>query len=115
MSFASKMKSFNPLQLASIGFYAVAGIILLAFLPLTSYPPHVGFLAILSLITAYSLFAKRGWAPWLVAIVLIVTSVFALDTLLSAGFSNVLVGVSMFAYAVLTWLVTAILMLKRKD
>ena len=109
------MKSFNPLQLASIGFYAVAGIILMAFLPLTGFPPHIGFLAILSLITAYSLFAKRGWAPWLAAIVLIVTSAFSLDTLLSAGFSNVLVGVSMLAYAVLTWLVTAILLLKGID
>jgi len=115
VSLATRLKNFNPIQLASIAFYAVTGIIFLAFLPLTGYPPHVGFLAILSLITAYSLFAERGWAPWLVAIVLIVNSVFSLDTLLSAGFSNVLVGVSMLAYALLTWVFSAYLLLKRKD
>jgi hypothetical protein len=115
VSLSTKLKNFSTFQLASIAFYAVTGIILLAFLPLTGFPPHVGFLAILSLITAYSLFATRGWAPWLVAVVLIVNSVFALDTLFSAGFTNVLAGVSMLAYAVFTWVFSAYILLKRKD
>jgi hypothetical protein len=115
VSIASKLKNFNTPQLASIAFYAVTGIILLAFLPLTGFPPHVGFLAILSLITAYSLFAIRNWAPWLVAVFLIVTSVFALDALFSAGFTNMLAGVSMLAYAVFTWIVSAYILLRRKD
>ena len=115
MSLATKLKTFKPFELASIAFYAVTGIILLAFLPLTGYPPHVGFLGILSLITAYSLFAKRVWAPWLVAILFIVNTAFALDVLFSVGFSNVLVALSMLGYAVLTWVFTAYLLLKRKD
>ncbi len=115
MSLVPRLKTFKPFELASLAFYGVTGIILLAFLPLTGYPPHVAFLGIISLITVYSLFAKRVWAPWLVAALVIVNSVFALDVFFSIGFSNVLVALSMLGYAVLTWLFTAYLLLKRKD
>jgi hypothetical protein len=115
VSLVPRLKTFKPFELASLAFYAVTGIILLAFLPLTGYPPHVAFLGIISLITVYSLFGKRVWAPWLVAALVIVNSVFALDVLFSIGFSNVLVALSMLGYAVLTWLFTAYLLLKRKD
>ena len=115
MSLATKLKTFKPFQLAAIAFYAVTGIILLAFLPLTGYPPHLGFLGILSLITAYSIFVKRGWVPWLVAVLFIVNTAFSLVILFSIGFSNVLVALSMLAYAVLTWVFTAYIILKRKD
>jgi hypothetical protein len=114
VSLATKLKTFKPIQLAAIAFYAVTGIILLAFLPLTGYPPHLGFLGIFSLITSYSLFFKRGWALWLVAIVFVVNTVFSLDTLISTGFINALVALSMLALAVLTWFFTAYLLLKRK-
>ena len=113
MALATKLKTFKPLELASLGFFALTGLILLVSLPLTSYPPHVGFLGILSLIAAYSLFTKRVWAPWLVAILLITISAFTLIILVSAGFSNVLVGLSMLAYAVLTWVFSAYLLLKK--
>lgn len=115
MSLSKRLKNFKPIQLASIAFYAITGLIFLAFLPLTGYPPHVGFLGIFSLITAYSLFVKRGWAPWIVAILFIVNTVFSLDVLFSVGFSNIVVALSMLAYAVLTWMFTAYLLLKRKD
>jgi hypothetical protein len=113
VSLATKLKTFKPFELASLAFYALTGIILLAVLPLTSYPPHLGFLGILSLITAYSLFAKRGWAPWLVAAIFIVISAFSLDILFSTGFSNLLVGLSTLAYAILTWVFTAYLLIKK--
>ncbi|MCL4430470.1 MAG: hypothetical protein M1167_06930 [Chloroflexi bacterium] len=61
MSLATKLKTFKPFELASLAFYALSGLILLVSLPLTGYPPHLGFLGILSLITAYSLFLKRVW------------------------------------------------------
>jgi hypothetical protein len=115
VSLSTKLKTQRPLQLALLAFYAVTGIILLSFLPLTGFPPHVGFLGILSLITAYSLFTKRAWAPWLVAILLITITAFALITLAAAGFSNILVALSMIGYAILTWVFTAYLLLKRKD
>jgi formate hydrogenlyase subunit 3/multisubunit Na+/H+ antiporter MnhD subunit len=115
VSIAKRIKAFNRAELGSIAFYAVAGLILLAFLPLTGFPPHVGFIAILSLITAYSIFTNRAWAPWLVAILLIINSVFAFYTLYAAGFSNALLAVGLIVFAVLTWLVTIYLLLKRES
>jgi hypothetical protein len=112
---ATKLKGMNRIQLASIAFYGVTGILLLAFLPLTSFAPHLGFLGIVSLITAYSLITKRAWAPWLVFILLVTNSVFGLYTLVSIGFSNVLVALAMLAFTVLTWVVSALLLLKRKS
>ncbi|MGD0645619.1 MAG: hypothetical protein ABSA75_12005 [Candidatus Bathyarchaeia archaeon] len=114
MTLASKLKSFNRIELASLAFYAVAGIILLAFLPLTSFPPQLGLLGILNLITVYGLFTKRAWAPWLVAILFFAASTFSLYTLYSIGFSNALIAICMIAYAVLTWVFTGYILLKRK-
>jgi hypothetical protein len=113
VSLATKLKSFNRAELASIAFYAISGIILLAFLPLTSFPPQLGLLGILSLITAYSLFTKRAWAPWLVVILLAGASTFSIYTLYSIGFSNALIGISMIAYAVLTWVFALYTLFKR--
>ncbi len=115
MTLATKLKNTTRTKLAAIAFYAITGILLLAFLPLTGFPPHLGFLGIVSLITAYSLFTKRAWAPWLVAILLITNTVFSLYTLYSVGFSNTLVALSMIGYVALTWIVTILLVLKRKD
>lgn len=115
MPLATKIKTFKPLELLSLGFFALTGLILLFTLPLTGYPPHVGFLGILSLITAYSLFAKRAWAPWLVAILFITNTGFTVVTLTSAGFSNILVGLSMLGYFILTLVFAAYLLLRRKD
>ncbi len=112
---ATKLKSMSRTKLGSIAFYAVSGILLLAFLPLTGFPPHLGFLGIVSLITAYSLFTKRAWALWLVFILLVTNSVFGIYTLASVGFSNVLVALAVLAYSVLTWVVSALLLLKRKS
>jgi hypothetical protein len=112
---ATKLKSMNKAKLASIAFFGVSGILLLAALPFSGFPPHLGFLGIVSLITAYSLFTKRAWGMWLVFFMLIVNTVFGLYTLAAVGFSNILVALATLAYAVLTWAATAILVLKRKD
>jgi hypothetical protein len=96
-------------------FFAVTGILLLVFLPLSSFPPHLALLGILSLITAYSLLSNRVWATWLVFILLITISVFSLYTLYAVGFSNAIVALIMVAYAALTWAVVAWLWLRRKD
>jgi hypothetical protein len=114
VSIATKLKSFNRIQLASIAFYAVSGILLLALLPFTGFPPHMGFLGIVSLITAYSLFTKRAWAPWLVFIMLVTITVFSGVTLYSVGFSNLLVTALILPYLVLAWVFTVFL-LRRKD
>jgi hypothetical protein len=89
--------------------------LLLVFLPLSSFPPHLALLGILSLITAYSLFTNRVWATWLVFILLITISVFAFYTLYAVGFSNAIVALTMVGYAALTWAVGVWLWLRRKD
>jgi hypothetical protein len=114
-SLRSILKSFNRIELAALAFYAVSGIILLAFLPLTGFPPQLALLGILSLITDYSIFIKRGWAPWLLFILFAGASTFSIYTLAAAGFSNVPIGISMTVYAALTWIFTGyILLIKRK-
>ena len=109
MSIKTKIKSLKPSQLVAIAFFVATGIMLLAFLPLSGFPPHLGFLGILSFITAYSLFTKRAWAQWLVFILLVTITAFSLYTLYAVGFSNLLVALSMLGYAILTWLIAIML------
>ena len=111
---ASRLKNFNRIELASLAYYVLSGIILLVFLPLTGYAPQLGLLGILSLIVAYGVFTNRAWAPWLIFILLVGASTFSLYTLVIAGFSDALLGLSMVAYAVLTWVFAIYLLLIRR-
>jgi len=114
MSLATILKGFNRFELASILFYAVSGVIFLVFLPLTSFAPQLALLGVLSLIVAYGLLMKVGWAPWLLFILLVAAEAFSLYTLYAVGFSNASVGLSMVAYAALTLLSASYLLLKKK-
>ncbi len=114
MPFASKLKTADVRTLAPVAFYGTVGIIFLALLPFANFPPHVGLTGILSLVTAYGIFKKRFWAVWLVIALFAVATTISLYTLYVVQFSNWLVGISMIAYAVLTWVFTAYIMLKRK-
>ena len=114
MTFASALKNASLTTLAPVAFYATAGIVFLILLPLAGFPPHIGLTGVVSLITAYGLFKKRFWAPWLVAALFFVATTFSLYTLYYILFSNWIVGVSMIAYAILTWVFTAYTLLKRK-
>ena len=114
VSLASKLKNFNRIELSSLAFYIAAGVILLVCLPLTGYAPQLGLLGILSIIVAYGVFTKQAWAPWLIFILFIGASTFSLYTLIVAGFSNALLGISMVAYVVLTWIFTIYLLLIRR-
>jgi len=114
VSLASKLKSFNRIELITIVFFAISGIALLVYLPLTGFPPQLGFLGILSLITAYGVFTKRAWAPWLVFILFVGGSTFSLYTLYSIGFSNAPIALIMIAYTVLMWVSAFYLLLKKK-
>ena len=110
MSIATRFGKLKGLELASLIFYAATGILFLAFLPLSGYPSHLAFIGILSLITAYGMFAKRAWTPWLIASLLIINSVFSLYTLIAVGFSNLLVALAMIAFVALTWLTSMYLL-----
>jgi hypothetical protein len=114
MSFASKLKSAGIQTLAPTVFYGAVGIIFLVLLPFANFPPHVGLTGILSIVTAYGILKKRFWALWLVVAVFAVATTFSLYTLSIEGFTNWIIGASMVVYAVLTWLVTLYIVLKRK-
>ena len=112
---ASRLKSFNRIEIAALAFYAISGIILLAFLPFIGFPPQLALLGILSLITDYGVFTKRRWAPWLLFVLFAAASTFSIYTLAVAGFSNALIGISITVYAVLTWIFAGyILLIKRR-
>jgi len=113
MSLTSKLRDFNRKELASLAFYAISGIIMLVSLPLTGFPPHLGFLGIFSLIVAYMQFKGRSWAPWLVGILFVAGIVFSLYTLYAIGFSNALISLGMIAYAALTLYFSLSILLKR--
>jgi hypothetical protein len=115
VSFASKLKTADFRALAPVFFYGAVGIIFLVLLPFSSFPPHIGLTGILSLVTAYGLLKKRFWALWLIVALLAVATTISLYTLYVIAFTNVIVGVSMLVYAVLTWVVTLYIVLKRKS
>jgi hypothetical protein len=114
VSFRSKLKTADVRTLVPVAFYGAVGIIFLAFLPFANFPPHVGLTGILSLVTAYGIFKKSFWAVWLVGALFAVATTISLYTLYVVQFSNWLVGISMVAYAVLTWIFTVYILLKRK-
>jgi len=114
VSFRSKLKTADAHTLAPVAFYGAVGIIFLALLPFANFPPHVGLTGILSLVTAYGVFKKSFWATWLVGALFAVATTISLYTLYVVQFSNWLVGISIVAYAVLTWIFTAYILLKRK-
>jgi hypothetical protein len=113
VSLGSKLKTAGIRALVPVAFYGAVGIIFLALLPFANFPPHVGLTGILSLVTAYGIFKKSFWALWLVAALFAVATTVTIYTLYIVQFSNWLVGISMVAYAVLTWVFTAYIMLKR--
>jgi hypothetical protein len=114
LSFAAKLRDLNRAELGSGIFYLVSGIILFVLLPFTVFPPHLILIGILSIITAFSVFIKRGWAVWLVFIQFVTATTFGLWTVFSVGSSNWLIVASLAIYVILTWIVTAYLTLFRK-
>ncbi len=114
MSLKSKLKIENLGMFAVFVFYAIVGIVCFAVLPMAGFPPHIGIIAILSLMTAYGLFKKRSWAIWIVFMLFFVTTTFSAFTLYYALENNLLLSVSVIAYLILTWISTVYIIMKRK-
>ena len=116
MTLASKLKigSFSPISLASIAFYGLAGIILLVLMATSGFPPDVALIGIVSVITAYGLFVRRGWALWLAVALFFVVTTFTLFTLYFVIATDAVAAAGMAAYAVLTWVFTLLIVWKRK-
>lgn len=101
--------------LAGIAFYAIAGIVCLAVLPVTNFPPHIGIIGVLSLITAYGLFKKRVWTIWIVAVLFFVVTTFSAYMLYYLWGKDILSDVGIMIYLILTWVFTAYTAAKRKN
>ena len=114
MALASKLTMKNLPQLASVAFYGVAGVVLLALMAVNGFPPDVALLGLVSVIAAYGLFMRRGWALWLVVALFFVATTFSLFTLYFVVATDALATAGMVAYAVLTWVFTALVIIRRK-
>jgi len=114
MSLKSKLKIESIGMFTAFVFYAIVGIVWFAVLPMANFPPHIGLLAIFSLITAYGVFKKRIWATWLVVMLFFVVTTFSAYMLYYFVWENIFLGISMIAYLVLTWIFTTYIAIKRK-
>jgi small-conductance mechanosensitive channel len=114
MSFRSKLKIDNVGMFVALLFYAVVGIISFAALPMAGFPPHIGIIGILSLLTAYGLFRKRAWTIWFVVILFLTATTFSVITLYYYLGTDLILDISMIAYLVLTWVFTSYIADKRK-
>jgi hypothetical protein len=115
MSFASKFNIESKGMFANFLFYAIIGMIFLALLPITDSPPHIGLIGIFSLITAYGVFKKRNWTIWFVVVLFFVATTFSVYMLYYYLLKDYLIGTSMIAYLILTWVSTAYITTKRKS
>jgi hypothetical protein len=95
-------------------FYATVGIILLILLPMSGFAPHIGLLGIISLVTAYGFFRKRIWSFWLVVILFISATTFAVFVIYDVMATELFTSLIMVAFLVLTWIFTGYAILKRK-
>jgi len=114
MSLKSKLKIEDTGMFAASLFYTIVGILCFAVLPMTDFPPHIGIIGILSLITAYGLFKKRVWTIWLVVVLFFMATTFSAVTLYHVLGSDIILGTSALIYLILTWVFTAYTAGKRK-
>ena len=106
MSIASRFRSMGLGSQLVFIFFMVIGVLFLVLLPFNDYPPHLGLTGALSLVAAYGLFMKRFWSVWLVAALFFVANVFSIVTLYFTLTTNLLVSLGLFAYLILSWILT---------
>jgi len=114
MSIRSRLKMENIGMLAALAFYAIVGIVCFIMLPIANFPPHIGIIGILSLVTAYGLLRKRVWIIWFVAILFFIATTVSLYTMYILLGKDLILDISMTAYLILTWVFTAYTTTKRK-
>jgi hypothetical protein len=115
MSLGSKLKIENVSLLVVAAFYASVGIVCFATLAIVDPRfVHIGIIGILNLMTAYGLMKKRNWSVWLVIALFFIATTFSAYTLYYFALRDLLLGASMIAYLVLTWVFTAYMTAKRK-
>lgn len=112
MSVKSKIKIESVGMFTAFAFYAIVGIVCFVVLPIANFPPHIGIIGVLNLITAYGLFKKRAWSIWVVVMLFFIATTFS-AYMLYLG-KDLLLDISVIAYLILTWVFTAYTAAKRK-
>jgi hypothetical protein len=115
MSLGSRLGIESKGMAATLVFYAVVGVVFLALLPLTGFPPHVGIISVFSLATAYGTFRKRSWAIWPVIILFFVATTFSVYTLYFYLLSDYVLSIGMILYLIATWVFTGYVASKRRS
>jgi glucan phosphoethanolaminetransferase (alkaline phosphatase superfamily) len=115
MSIVSKLKIESKGVFATSIFYVIVGIIFLALLPITGFPPHIAIIGLFSLIAAFGMFTKRSWTIWLVVILFFVANTFSAYMLYYYLSKDYLQGLGVVAYLIFTWIATAYAATKRKS
>ena len=114
MSIGSRLKIENIGMLLTAVFYAIVGIVFFVLLALADFRMlHIGIMGIISLVTAYGLFRKRNWAIYPVVMMFFVATTFAVYMLFYLFIQDLLIGLAMIAYLILTWIATAYTATKR--
>jgi hypothetical protein len=113
MSLGSKLKIESKGMFASFIFYAIVGIVSFAVLVMAYFPPHLGIIGIFNLATAYGLLRKRSWSIWFVIMLFFIATTFSAYTLYYY-WQNLLFGLSMSVYLIMTWIFTIYTVSKRK-
>jgi nicotinamide riboside transporter PnuC len=114
MSIASKLRIESKGMLAASIFYGIVGVAFLVLLPTANFPPHLAIIGILSLATAYGVVRKRIWTIWLIVILFFVATTFSAFVIYDVMPEDYVLGTSMIAYLILTWIFTAYAAEKRK-
>jgi len=114
MSLGSRLKIESKGMFTAFVFYAVVGITCFVVLATDLRWIHIGIIGIFSLITAYGLFKKRVWTIWLVVMLFFIATVFSAYNLYYSLGKDLILGISMIAYLILTWIFTVYTAAKRK-
>lgn len=102
MPFGFNYKSKNRMIVVTFLFYTLTGTIFFADMILTGFPPHMGIIGILSIITAYGLFTNRAWKNWIVTGLFFITTTFSVYTLYYTLGENLVLNLSMMIYLILS-------------
>ena len=125
MSLKSKLKAEHSGVLAFSVFYVIAGGGLLYLTLAASFmaPPHIGVLALLSFITAYSLVQMRKWAVLLTTALFFLGAAFSIPVLFvsvnsqtfSSSLGALMLNLALIVYALLSFFAFLYVAAKREQ
>jgi hypothetical protein len=122
MTSESGSKIENPIVLLFTIFYAAAGIAQIGYfaIEITSAPPHLPVLGILSLITAFSLFKMYKWTTPLALITLVTGMTMGIATLsnslaLQEFGDNILINFALVIYMIVLLIASLYVLAKLTD